>query len=264
MNRLSVIIQFFNRRKNVRPIAEALSCLERAEVIVCDDGSIDGSHEEWLKRVPTGGVVIRSNDLHEIRAYDRAASLTRGDVLCFLQDDDVPPATAEWVETALRLFEKYPRLGILGGFRGYEFNVNANNPSVARIETRIDHPVFMEPDLQVPFMFVEAVNLTPLFVRQAAYRQTGYDYQFSRVGESGILFDQEICLHAWLRGWHVGLYSAPFERRVGGRGTLIYSKESRERNFEINLRLIGNAYGDRLAAFKRQADALNLEWLTTK
>jgi len=263
--RLSIIIQFFNRRSHVRPIAEALVRLRGVELIVCDDGSIDGSHDEWLKYLTRStDVLIRSNDIHEIRAYDRAASLARGDILCFLQDDDIPPTSPGWVDDALALFTRYPRLGLLGGYRGREFSVDSSRPgSPARIDRRVEEPSYVEPAMGIHFMFVQSLDLAPLFVRRETYIQTGIDLRYSKAGESGIVFDQEICLHGWRTGWHVGLYRAPFNRRVGGRGTFIFSKESRERNFRANLELLGKSYGDEFDSVKAQADGLNRELLRT-
>src|SRR5262249_14575211 len=116
---LSLILLSFNHRQNIVPILERLRRIPPDELIVCDDGSVDGSEQVWLRRLTQpNDFVVRSNDLHEIRAYNRAVDLARGDIVCVLQDDDIPPEDGTWVAQALGLFERHERLGILGGFLG--------------------------------------------------------------------------------------------------------------------------------------------------
>ena len=77
--RLAVIITSFNQCWNIPSIAERLLRNRNvSEIIVCEDGSIDGSLELWLSLLSgRNHFVIRSNDLHEIRTLDRALRLTK-------------------------------------------------------------------------------------------------------------------------------------------------------------------------------------------
>ena len=101
------------------------------EVIVLDDGSSDGALEV-LPRLLTGKnhFIIRSNDLFEVRTYSRALDFARGEFVALLQDDDLPPMDGLWVEEAIELFERYPRLAILGGRAGLELKVKDDPASV--------------------------------------------------------------------------------------------------------------------------------------
>src|SRR4029434_531237 len=65
---VSLILQSFNHRDNIRVSAERLRRLPYHELIVCEDGSVDGSLESWLRVLDRpNDFLIRSNDLHEIR-----------------------------------------------------------------------------------------------------------------------------------------------------------------------------------------------------
>jgi glycosyltransferase involved in cell wall biosynthesis len=119
--RVSVIIQSFNRVRNVAFLEAHLRATCMDELIVCEDGSIDGSVDEWLRRLThPNDFLLRSNDLHEIRRYSRAIDLARGDIICLMQDDDRPPKDGGWLAEALQLFGHYPRLAILGGWMGFK------------------------------------------------------------------------------------------------------------------------------------------------
>jgi len=98
--KLSIIVLSFNHKQNIKLIIERLRMTVADEIIVCEDGSIDGSLEEWLKYLEyPNDFLIRSNDLHEIRVYDRGINLARGEYVCVIQDDDIPPDNNNWVNT---------------------------------------------------------------------------------------------------------------------------------------------------------------------
>ena len=117
---VSFLIQSFNHCDNVPIYVERLRLLPAQEIVVCEDGSLDGSLDAWVERLDQpNDFVVRSNDLHEIRAYDRAMRLARGDLICLMQDDEVPPEDGAWLDDALSLFETYPDLVVLGGYLGF-------------------------------------------------------------------------------------------------------------------------------------------------
>ena len=248
--RLSLVILSFNHRKNARAIIARLRKTQADEIIVCEDGSVDGSAEEWMKYlVLPNDFLVYSNDIHEIRAYDRAVRLARGRIICMLQDDDIPPESGEWVGQALRLFERYPKLAVLGGYRGRKFgsDVAEREPKYGyqTLWEKVKKIPFSEPDLRIPFMFIPAVSTAPLFCRRDAWIQLGgFDLNYSKAGEPGIGFDYEICFRAWLKGWQVGLYDpGSFKRCVGGSGTSIYCRSLRDKNHQRNQELIRKTQG---------------------
>src|SRR5262249_7393491 len=151
-------------------------------------------------------------DLHEIRTYNRAISLARGEFVGVLQDDDIPPEDPRWVANAVMIFQKYPRLAILGCWNAWAFDLDNEmlgspvGPSWLGDNPKIS---FMEPESRLPFQFVGAVGVGPMFFRRTDFEALGgFDLQLSRPGEPGIWLDFDICLRAWLSGRHVGVYDA--------------------------------------------------------
>ncbi|MDQ3811914.1 MAG: glycosyltransferase family 2 protein [Chloroflexota bacterium] len=205
------------------------------ELIVCEDGSVDGSHEKWMSYLDQpNDFLIHSNDLHEIRVLDRAIRFARAEIVCIVQDDDLIPPETAWLASALEHFDRYPRLAIVGGFMGFaSFHPD---PKHAR-------PIWGP----APFQFVQHVNIGPYFVRKHAYEALGgWDFRFSKPGEPGICFDSELCLRAWLHGYHVGYSFVPFKGPPGhyalNGGTVLFSSDARRRNQLRNQRAIYAIY----------------------
>jgi glycosyltransferase involved in cell wall biosynthesis len=243
--RIALIVHSFNRIANVENLASRLTCLGDHELIVCEDGSIDGSHEKWMTYLSRpNDFLIHSNDLHEIRVLDRAIRFTTAEIVCIVQDDDSIPAGTDWLDDALALFDSYPRLAISGGFMGFR----SFHPDPVRAQ-----PVWGPR----PFEFVHHVNIGPYFLSRAAYDSLGgWDHSFSDVGEPGICFESELCLRAWLNGYEVGYSFVPFKGPAGhyslDGGTMLFSGEQRRRNQLRNQRKIYAMY----ARHARRIEAL--------
>jgi glycosyltransferase involved in cell wall biosynthesis len=269
--KLSLIVLSFNHKANVRRILDRLRLTSADELIVCEDGSIDGSDRLWLRHLTRpNDFLIRSNDIHEIRAYNRAVHLARGEFVCVLQDDDIPPPDNSWVQQALALFDRHPKLAILGAYQGWFLDFNGPTRSVARKVigewmTEIGNFPFVpelpfkDPVLGIPFMFVEGVSIGPIFYRRDAFLALGgFDLHFSRPGEPGILSDHDICLKAWLSARHVGLFGpVPFQRRVGKQGTIMFGNSERVKNFWDNLTRIKRTYRNDFETIEGTLNELN-------
>ena len=117
---VSALIQTFGDGANARQLATRLHMLRRVEVIVNDDSRRD--HGTWLRWLDgANDAVLSSANVHEIRAYNRMARMARGEFLLLLQGDHcLPNIGVGWFEGALRLFERFPRLGLLGGQMGFD------------------------------------------------------------------------------------------------------------------------------------------------
>lgn len=223
--RVSLIVQSFNHNQNIPGLLERLRILPDSELIVCEDGSIDGSLETWDRGLDRpNDFMIRSNDLHEIRAYDRAAGLARGELVCLLQDDDLPPADTGWYDAALALFDRFPDLVVLGGYLAFRDLVSDNHTPRGPFPGDLIHlyeeiPAGSAP-CGTPFMFVEAINVGPVFLRRERFfgEIGGFDIDYAPVGWPGIHFDVELSLRTWARGGQVGWYEPGFEQ-AGPRGT---------------------------------------------
>jgi glycosyltransferase involved in cell wall biosynthesis len=251
---LAFIVHSFNRISNIPQLVEGLRLTGNHELIVCEDGSLDGSHEKWMSYLDRpNDFLIHSNDLHEIRALDRAIRFSRADIVCLVQDDDMIPREVAWLETALRLFARYPRLAILGGFMGFE----SFDPDPAKAK-RI---------WGGGFRFVQHVNIGPYFIRRHAYESLGgWEYSFSEVGEPGICFDNELCLRAWTHEYQVGYSFVPFKGPAGhypaDGGTVLFSNDIRVRNSVRNSDTIFAWYGRHATRIDRLVEQANSKLVT--
>jgi hypothetical protein len=236
--RLGVIATSFNQLWNVPNLADRLlSNPHVAELIVCEDGSVDGSLEAWVSRlVGRNHFLIRSNDLHEIRSLDRAFRLCRAEILCVVQDDDVVPEDPSWAADVLAVFDAHPCLGIVGGFRAYldapGLEDGAAEPSLSFLSSRLEEAG--------PFRFVPTVSIGPYWVRAACYADLGgFDTAYSAAGQAGVGFDEELGLRAWTRGWQVGYLHQPFKTGIAGEyhygsgGTFLYGEATERTEHDI-------------------------------
>jgi len=230
-SRIAFVVHSFNRVSNIDQLFAGLRRMGNHELIVCEDGSLDGSHKKWMSYLDgPNDFLIRSNDVHEIRILDRAIRFARSEIICLIQDDDRIPRKTRWLDTALTRFNTYPNLAIIGGFMG--FHSFHPDPKKAK-------PIWGP----APFQFVHHVNIGPYFIRKQHYEALGgWDYSFSRAGEPGICFDNELCLRAWINGYQVGYSFAPLKGPPGhyslNGGTVLFSSVVRRRNQLRNQRRI--------------------------
>lgn len=268
--RVSLLVLSFNHRANAQPILDGLRRTVADEIIVCEDGSVDGAEQEWSRLLNRPNeFLLRSNDLHEIRAYNRAVDYARGAYVCVLQDDDIPPDDGRWIRDALDLFAADPQLAVLGGHQGYVLDVSE---PLDRIKAT-DIVGFREGEewahvrpiptralsLDVPFMYVEGVSVGPIFFRRDVLRSLGgFDTRYSGPGEPGILFDHDACIRAWRAGYRVGLYGPPlFRKYVGGQGTYMFGHAARRRNAVANAKQIRDRWAADLPGINQMTAALN-------
>ena len=250
--RLAFIVHSFNRVSNIDQIVDGLRAAGTHELIVCDDGSVDGSPERWLEHLDRpNDFLIHSNDLHEIRITDRAISWARSEIVCLVQDDDVIPDEPSWVQTALEHFADDPALAVIGGFMG--FDSFDPDPAVAM-------PLWGHGE----FRYVHHVNIGPYFVRRTSYEQLGgWDHTFSAPGDPGICFDSELCLRAWTNGYRVGYSFVPLKGAAGhyamDGGTVLFTPDERERNRLANSRRIFERYADRAAEIDALVEHANTQ-----
>ena len=201
--------------------------------------------QAWLRELSgPRDFVLSSPNLHEIRAYNRLARFARGTFLLLLQGDHCLPRADSWLHTGLGFFQRFPRLGLLGGQMGF------NEVPLKRIAESVSWGT--EPCRPIPsrvaaggdggvdglaFRFVAGVNIGPLLVRRSAFLQVGgFDEAFSCAGEPGIQLDTELSLQMWRRGHHVGVWYSGVSNGVGGRKTRSnpVQKRMRLRNDNVN------------------------------
>lgn len=243
--KLGFIVHSFNRVSNIDQLLAGLRRLGNHEIIVCEDGSLDGSLAKWITHLDyPNDFLIRSNDIHEIRATDRAIRYTSAEIVCLVQDDDVIPQDTAWLDDVLIRFDRYADLAIIGGFMGFaSFHPDPN----------ITKPLWGP----APFQLVQHVNVGPYFIRKKHYEALGgWDYSFSAVGEPGIGFECELCLRAWLNGYQVGYSFIPFKGPPGhyslDGGTVLFAGTERRNNQLRNHKKIFEMY----AKHSRRIDQL--------
>ena len=233
--RLALILQSFNRVSNIEQLIDGVRSLGDHELIVCEDGSLDGSHEKWMSYLTRrNDFLIHSNDLHEIRILDRAIRFARSEIVCLVQDDDLIPRDTSWLDSVLDQFANNPKLAIVGGFMAFD----SFDPDPAKAKR-----IWGEDD----FRYVHHVNIGPYFIRRRSYEALGgWEYSFSQVGEPGIGYDNELCLRAWLNDYQVGYTFVPFKGPAGhypaNGGTVLFSDEIRVRNSVSNSDTIFQKY----------------------
>lgn len=240
------ILLSFNHCYNIDKLHKSIIGSKFDEVIICEDGSIDGSYEKWGSLLDhKNHYLLRSLDIHELRAYEKAIKMSEADIFCLLQDDDDIFENDEWLKEAVFLFNKYPDLAILGGARGRDLSFSKTYGV-----NSIPIP-FVDPDTESDFMFVQNINIGPYFMRKRVFEELGgWDKRCSKAGEPGILFESEICYRAWLSGYQVGLCNMPFKIDDDDRGTIIFNEGAdkngkngiRQKNCANNIALMKKLY----------------------
>jgi glycosyltransferase involved in cell wall biosynthesis len=239
--KLTAIVQSFNHRGNVANISAALKASPSVgEIVVCEDGSTDGSLQEWRKVLTRKtDFIIRSNNLHELRSYNRAMRLSAGDVVVLLQDDDLLPYSDDWLKNAMRLFESKPQLGLLGGYigqlwdpdsgKGFEYGEQVSTHGGVRQGNTQPIP-YLDPVTGLPFMYVECVWIAPMFARRSLLRKAGgLELKIAKRGEPGVWQDCVLSYETWVNGYAVGVFDAAFVRGVGGHGSATSTRKIKQR-----------------------------------
>lgn len=215
---VSFMLQYYKRPSAIGPIVSRLRLCHKpdlpVELLVNVDSPEDASVWVALANNSTtldGGMEILpliSSNIHEIRAYNRLASLARGKVIITLQDDDLMPANCSWLPEVLRLMEAHPKLAVIGlsGFTYGPFpHMYFDNNFVS----------FVDKITGLPFHFVMNVDFGPLAMSRHAFLDVGgLDEATSDRGECGITSDWELSYRFWAAGYHVG-YKKLLKERAG-------------------------------------------------
>lgn len=253
----TLVIQSFNQADNVIQTAKRVKESGADEVIVCEDGSIDGSMDLWLQELNRrNDFIISSNDLHEIRTYDRAIAMSKSEIVCLAQDDDIFPSDNTWFRQSMKMFDRYPNLAVVGGWCGYDdwFSIGWNS----RFHNTVGVTKFIDPVNNLPFQFVENVNIGPYFLRKSIYEKLGgFDFSYSQPGEPGICFESEYCYRAWSEGFYVALLPMDFNRNSIVGGSTQWDLSKRNSNVKRNKELIHRCYESISQQIKKRVSQAN-------
>ena len=262
--KMSAILLSFNHDYNVEDHCNKLIKSSFDEVIICEDGSIDQSMYKWVDRMNyKNHYILRSNDIHELRTYEKAIHMSEADFVCLLQDDDVLPDNNDWLDYAMFLFEKYPDLAVIGGARG-KINFARNGSEDFGLNKKAIP--YKEPEAKKDMMFIESVNIGPYFIRKSVFLELGgWDRRCSNAGEPGILFECEFCYRVWKAGYQVALTRMPVKLDDDDRGTTIFNKGGiRQINCQKNINLMQRLYQKDHSFIKEKIGKLNNQHLLTK
>ena len=250
---VSVVIQSHNKSVQIAHILPKLREYghELLEIIVIDDGS-SAEHTQRLAVALTGAneFLVRANDLYENITYDKCLRFANGRYVALIQDDDDIDGT-EWMERAVELFEKYPKMVILGGKGGLDiaFEDDRQWAHGGKDQT---HAEGKEKD----FCFVTAVNRAPMWIRRDLYKQhlKHIDFRFAPFQFD----DYEICARAWLCGLQVGWYPARFKSLSTG-GMRIWNNQFTKEQSEKNGKLLYSLYSERRNELHAAVEKANQE-----
>ncbi len=230
---VSIVMQYFRRPKIIIPLLNSLVRLKFQVEFIINDDSISELSEftRYSSRGPQNydWVLALFNNVHEIRGYNRLGMFASSELVMLIQDDDAAPKDDSWVRNALYFFNKYPTLGILGGYRGRIDNgkkqmadLKQNNGQKFGADWKRDRMkltqalITVDSDIKKPFMWMYKVNLAPLIVRRSLFSEVGgFNTNFSCAGNPGIGLDYELSIRLWKLGWRAGLYDPKFHHAIG-------------------------------------------------
>jgi glycosyltransferase involved in cell wall biosynthesis len=119
--KVSVCICTYNGATRIGMVIDALATqtqpAETWEVLVINNASTDNTAEvaeDWLRKtVKCAWRVVHEPNAGLLPARRRAAMEARGEIVCFLDDDNIPSPT--WVEMVVQAFAARPKAGVIGG-----------------------------------------------------------------------------------------------------------------------------------------------------
>jgi len=217
---IGCIIHSFNNRKNIDQLYNGLQDIDFDEIIICEDGSSDGSKEKWEEYSQKDKrIKIRySRNIHELRCFDFAIREASSDVCCLFQGDDIiPDDKGIWFEQGKELLEVLPILVVLGGM------ASINIHKVVCPERFIREDRFARGSLEVssltvnkiPFTYIMAAIVGPYFVRRSSYIELGGFEIIHKVGKPSIFHDLLFGVKVWDNGYKVGMYKTIFNKPCG-------------------------------------------------
>ncbi len=140
MKRLSVVIANYNYQQYIAETIDSALALEwnDLEVVVVDDGSTDGSPEVISRYADRVKVLLTENATQRVAA-NRGYAMSTGDVVIFLDSDDVLPSdlatrlAAVWTPDVSKVQFQVRRIDRAGGVIGTPFPIYRPVPTPADI-----------------------------------------------------------------------------------------------------------------------------------
>jgi glycosyltransferase involved in cell wall biosynthesis len=193
----SVVIPTFQRREPVlEAFASALAqTFSRAEVIVVDDGSTDGTIDAVTARYGDQVRMLQQPNRGPSAARNAAVEVARGDVIAFLDSDD------EWLPRHLavvaELFARHPSAVLVGTQLNFRFG--DESPADALLVDLAEDLIVGRLEIGIP---------TSVAVRRDAFEAVGGFDERIRYGE-----DNDLYLQLALRGPFALIAARTVQRR---------------------------------------------------
>lgn len=211
---VSALIQTFRDplEQTQRFVSRLVLAPFRVQVIVHDDSNVVEPERErsWRSTLRPGDKYLLSPNIHEVRAFNLLAQFANASRIVFLQGDNCLPTTVDWLVDAMLIFDRLPKLAVLGGHNGYMSPEQTGQRHMGYGPYgRKPIPRMLGGKRDVAFTHTAFVNIGPYFARRSAFLELGgFSTQWGAVGEPGGIFCVELGLRAFLRGYHVGVYYA--------------------------------------------------------
>ncbi len=115
--RFSVVIPTYNRKGWLRRCLEAVTQQDYPdyEIIVVDDGSIDGTEEMVRREFPQVCCLRQEPNRGPAAARNRGIEVATGEIVAFTDDDCLVPR--DWLYRLWDGFRRYPHVAGVGGFQ---------------------------------------------------------------------------------------------------------------------------------------------------
>jgi hypothetical protein len=260
--RMATIVQSY-RKDNTDPIMEYMSADKAiGPVVIAEDGMDAGIYKKWIeaaKRHNVGATILRTENLHEVHAYNNAVDHLMGmpadawEYVSILQDDDAADVRDPWASRAIKLFELIPDLCVLGGYTGLgDGNTRTSSMNLSHFDLGKEfygtepsynkHQQYPIPSVwgQERFMFSEGLAASPLILRRSCLEKIALSRgglknsealnpKYGQVAKPGILYDVEVSWQAWKHGFSAGLYATKWRRGLGGHSTMLGGRPSKDR-----------------------------------
>lgn len=191
---VSMLVPSYNNKDTIFDAIAACRAMEypgRAEILVVDDGSTDGSLEMLQK---TGGIRLLANpkNLGKATALNHGIKNARGGIIACIDSDTYPRRDA--LRKAVKHFNESPRIGAVVVF------VRVHNP-----RTLLQRIQEIEYWLAFGFFFKTIASVDGLYVTPgptAFYRKSVLD-RLGGFDEQNLTEDMEIALRMQKEGWKI-------------------------------------------------------------
>lgn len=223
---ISYCINYFNtndinHHKNIEPIINNISLASNKndfEILWNNDSSSDSEiFKENMLNIK--GEVFYSKDIGELRGYNLLMQKSQGDYIVIMQDDDIPP-NYNWMDECIEIFNKYPKVGIIGLKEGgpiiHLCPVNLKEFSEAK------NIRWMHTNSHQKIHYSGWLNNGPLIIKKNVFEKIGYyDEKFILKNNPFSGAEVDLVVRAWLSDIHVLKYklNKDFSRRINGHGS---------------------------------------------